>query len=137
MSDGLLQLNIVAPDHSVLADDNVSSLIVPAADGYLGILPRHAPLMAELGIGDIEIKHPDDSVRHVATSGGFLMVEHNKVTILADTAELAENIDVARAEESLHRAERRLAEHAEGLDAARAAASLHRALNRLKVAGKV
>ncbi len=127
----------MAPDHNVLADDDVSSLIVPASEGYLGILPRHAPMMVELGIGDIEIKHPDGSIRHVATSGGFLMVEKNKVTILADTAELAEDIDVSRALESKRRAEQRLAEHAEGLDAARAEASLHRAVNRLKVAGRL
>jgi len=132
--DTLLTIQIVAPDHSVLREENVSSVIVPAADGYMGILPRHAPLMAELGVGQIEIRSADGPIARVATSGGFVMVERNQVSILADTAELAQDIDVRRAEESRQRAEHRLAEHASGMDVARAQAALVRAVNRLRVA---
>ena len=136
MSDSMLTVEIVAPDHGVLKDEQVSSLVVPAVEGYMGILPHHAPLMAELRIGEIKVEHPDESIRILATSGGFLMVENNLVTILADTAELAQDIDIQRAEEAKQRAEQRLTERTEGLDATRAQAALVRAVNRLRVAGR-
>ena len=136
MSDRVLALEIVAPDQSVYRDEQVISLVVPAAEGYMGILPHHAPLMAELRIGEILVKRADDSLQLIATSGGFLMVENNQVTILADTAELSQSIDIQRAEEAKHRAEQRIAERAEGIDATRAQAALQRAMNRLAIAGQ-
>jgi len=136
MSDRALALEIVAPDRSVYSDDQVISLVVPAAEGYMGILPHHAPLMAELRIGEILVKHANDSPQIIATSGGFLMVENNQVTILADTAELSQSIDIQRAEEAKHRAEQRIAERAEGMDATRAQGALQRAINRLRIAGQ-
>jgi F-type H+-transporting ATPase subunit epsilon len=102
----------------------------------MGILPHHAPLMAELRVGEIKVERPTGLPQIIATSGGFLMVENNEVTVLADSAELAQDIDVRRAEEARQRAEQRLSERAEGLDATRAQSALERALNRLKVAGQ-
>ena len=136
MSDRVLALEIVAPDRSVYSDERVISLVVPAAEGYMGILPSHAALMAELRIGEILVKCADDSLQIIATSGGFLMVENNQVTILADTAELSQSIDIQRAEEAKHRAEQRIAERAEGMDATRAQGALQRAINRLRIAGQ-
>lgn len=121
----------------MLTDDSVSSLIVPAYEGYMGILPNHAPLVAELTVGEITVRGSDGSVRLLATSGGFMMVEENHVAILADSAEPSETIDVRRAEEAKRRAEQRLAEKRAGTDIARAEAALQRAVNRLKVAGRV
>lgn len=126
-------IEIVAADHKVWAGPTVS-VVVPAVDGYLGILSGHAPLVAALGIGEVVITPPgNESPVEVAVSGGFVRVDHDTVTILADTAELVTQIDIERAEQARVRAEERLREHSADIDFDRAQAALLRALNRLRI----
>jgi F-type H+-transporting ATPase subunit epsilon len=126
-------IEIVAADPKVWAGPTVS-VVVPAVDGYLGILSGHAPLVAALGIGEVVITPPgNESPVEVAVSGGFVRVDHDTVTILADTAELVTQIDIERAEQARVRAEERLREHSADIDFDRAQAALLRALNRLRI----
>jgi F-type H+-transporting ATPase subunit epsilon len=105
---------------------------VPGSEGQLGILPKHAPLLALLGAGPLQIKlHGDIDILFI--SGGFIEVSHNRVTILADTAEHAEEIDEARAEEARRKAQESLADTESRTQRAELEAALHRALFRLKV----
>ena len=133
MADKTFKLEIVTPERVVLAQDIVS-LVVPGAEGSLGVMANHAPLMAELAIGEIWFRDAEGRENHLATSGGFMEVGENTVRILADTAERPEEIDIARAEESRKRAEERLRSLDEHADLARAEAALKRALVRLHVA---
>lgn len=127
-----LKLEVVTPQRSVLTEE-ISSLVVPASEGYLGILGNHAPIITGLQSG--LIKYNQDSKNHyLAISSGFMEVSQNKVTILADSAERPSEIDRERAKAALERAEKRLKERQPGLDAARAEFALRRALTRLKAA---
>jgi len=108
-------------------------VIAPGADGELGILPNHAPLLTALGIGELRIRKGEEE-ESFAVGGGFLEVLANRVIVMADVAELAEEIDVARAEAARERAERRVREAPEGVDIARLRAALRRSSVRLKVA---
>ena len=138
MPDKTFRLEIVTPDRMVIGDDTVTSVVVPGSEGYMGILVHHAPLLAELTVGQIDIKRADGSETAIATSGGFMEVSANKVIVLADTAELAEEIDTTRAEEAVRRAKERLQRSNEAeVDAARAESALSRAANRLHVAERV
>lgn len=130
------KLDIVTAERVVYSGD-VDAVIAPGVEGQLGILPHHAPLMTTLQAGELRVRRggEEDSL---AISGGFLEVRPDRVIVLADAAERAEEIDVARAEAAKKRAEQRLADrHAAGFDESRAEASLHRALARLEVAQKV
>ena len=133
MPEKTFKVEIVTPEGVVLSQDAVS-VAVPAVEGLLGVLADHAPLMAELTVGEIWIRDADGEVTRLAASGGFMEVRENTVRILADTAERAEEIDIARAEEARRRAEERLRSRAAGIDHARAEAALKRALVRLRVA---
>ncbi|MDH7482251.1 MAG: F0F1 ATP synthase subunit epsilon [Armatimonadota bacterium] len=133
MPQKTFKLEIATPERVVLQVDAVS-LVVPGIEGSLGILADHAPLVAELDIGEAVVRQQDGNVIRLAVSGGFIEVRKNIVRILADSAERAEEIDVARAEAAKRRAEERLKERARGIDYARAEAALKRALTRLKVA---
>jgi F-type H+-transporting ATPase subunit epsilon len=124
---------VVAADHKVYSGQAVS-VVVPAADGYLGILAGHAPLVAALQIGEVRIIQPDHEVEIIAVSGGFVRVDQGNVTVLADTAERSIDIDVLRAEQAVARAEERLRGTAGEIDLTRASAALMRAMNRLRVA---
>jgi len=116
--------------------DDVDSIVAPGVDGELGILPHHAALMTTLVPGELRVKKEGQEIS-MAVSGGFLEVLPSKVTVLADTAERAEEIDEARAEEARRRAEKMLTRAAEGgIDVARAQAAMRRAAIRLKVAQK-
>ena len=131
-----LRLDIVTAEQAVYSED-VDVVIAPGVEGQLGILPHHAPLMTALQAGELRIKKGGEEVS-LAISGGFLEVRPDRVIVLADAAERAEEIDIARAEEAKRRAEQRLTERrAPGLDEARVEAALHRALARLTVAEKV
>jgi len=99
----------------------------------LGILPQHAPLITTLEIGELRIKQKGEEIV-LAVSGGFLHVRSDRVTVLADAAERAEEIDVARAEEARSRAERYMQSRREDVDLVRAEAALRRATIRLKIA---
>jgi F-type H+-transporting ATPase subunit epsilon len=127
-----LQLEIVTPERLV-ERDLVQEVQIPGKNGYLGILPGHAPLITELGVGEITYK-ADGMEYHVAIAWGFAEVLPSKVTVLAETAERAENIDVERARQSKQRAEERLHSASEEVDVERALNALNRATTRLEVA---
>ena len=127
-----LQLEIVTPDRLV-EKDVVSEIQIPGKDGYLGILPGHAPLITELGIGEIRYV-ADHTTVHLAVAWGFAEVLPDKVTILAETAERAEEIDLARAQQARERAEQRLKSASGDVDFDRAEIALERAQARIQVA---
>ncbi|MBI2860966.1 MAG: F0F1 ATP synthase subunit epsilon [Chloroflexi bacterium] len=130
-----IRVEVVAVERVVYADD-VDAVIAPGVGGQLGILPHHAPLMTALTAGELRIKKGGEE-EVLVVSGGFLEVRPDKVIVLADAAERAEEIDIARAEEAKRRAEQRLAEHAADVDTARNEAALRRAIARLAVAERV
>jgi F-type H+-transporting ATPase subunit epsilon len=125
-----LQLEIVTPDKKVV-DDTADEVQIPGKNGYLGILPGHAPLISEIDVGEITYRTGGRNM-HLAVAWGFAEVLPNKVTILAETAERAEQIDLPRAEAARKRAEAELAKP-DG-DHAQAQVALKRALTRIEVA---
>jgi F-type H+-transporting ATPase subunit epsilon len=131
-----IKLDIVTAERVVYSEE-VDEVIAPGAEGQLGILPHHAPLMTILTAGELVVRKggAEDSL---AISGGFLEVRPDRVIVLADQAERAEEIDESRAEAAKQRAEERLRDQrVEGLDASRAEAALRRAIARLSVAEKI
>jgi F-type H+-transporting ATPase subunit epsilon len=109
-------------------------VIAPGIDGEMGILPRHAPLLTALTYGELRVKRGDDE-DSFAISGGFMEVQPDQVTVLADTAERAGEIDLERAEAARRRAEESLEVVAdEKVDFAKAEAALRRSMIRIKVA---
>jgi F-type H+-transporting ATPase subunit epsilon len=130
------QLVVVTPERELLRE-TVVELQLPGAGGCLGILPGHAPLMTELGIGELVYRGAaGKEAVHLAVIRGFAEVLGDRVTVLAETAERPEEIDITRAEAAKARAEKRLAAMAPEIDWDRAAVSLQRALIRLQVARK-
>lgn len=130
------KLDVVTAEKVVYSAD-VNMMIAPGALGQLGILPHHTPLMTTLLPGELRIKKGGEEFILVI-SGGFLEVRPSRVIVLADAAERAEEIDVARAEAAKQRAQERLAAHlTPGADEEAARAALSRALARLKVAEKI
>lgn len=130
-----IRLEIVTAERAIFSDD-VDIVVAPGIEGEMAILPHHAPLMTVLQPGELRARKGGEEYSLVV-SGGFLEVRPDRVIVLADTAERAEEIDIARAEEAKRRAEQQLAErYTPEVDAARAEASLRRALIRLKVAGR-
>ena len=130
-----IKLDIVTAERVVYSAD-VDEVVAPGAEGQLGILPHHAPLMTILQAGELLIKKgAQEDI--LAISGGFLEVRPDHVIVLADQAERAEEIDAARAEEARKRAEERLKQKGAGFDEARAEAALRRAMVRLSVLEKI
>ena len=130
-----LQFEIVTPDRLV-QKDQVDELQIPGKNGYLGILPGHAPLITELTIGELSY-HKDRITRYLSVAGGYCEVLPDRVTLLAETAEKPEEINVDRARASKERAEKRLADSQNpDIDFDRAMVSLQRALIRLQVSQK-
>jgi F-type H+-transporting ATPase subunit epsilon len=127
-----LTLEIVTPDQS-LVTKTVDAVQVPGSEGYFGVLPGHTPLLATLAIGELWYRQGNTRY-HLAIAGGFAEVLPDRVTILADIAERAEDIDVPRAQRAKQRAEEELARSAVPVDTERARASLLRAMVRLQVA---
>ena len=127
-----LQLEIVTPERLV-EKDTVSEVQIPGKDGYLGILPGHAPLITELGVGEITYRG-DGMMYRLAVAWGFAEVLSNKVTILAETAERASEIDVNRAREAKRRAEEHLHAADEVSETDKALNELARAETRIAVA---
>ncbi len=129
---GKLQFEIVTAER-VVHSDEVDLLVVPGIEGEMAILPSHAPLMTMLQPGELIVrKGSEDS--SIFVSGGFFELMNDKVTILADSAERAEEIDLARAEAAKKRAEEKVELRARtDIDAARTEAALRRSLMRLKV----
>ena len=126
-------LEIVTPER-VVYSGQVSSLQAPGTEGSFGVMAGHMPLLASLDIGVLRFADEGGEGVRMAVSGGFAEVGRERVTVLAETAESAEEIDVQRAESSRQRAEERLANRDDGeVDAARARAALMRAQNRLNI----
>src|SRR6266704_1522527 len=131
-----IELVIVTPEKQLLRGKAVD-VQMPGENGYLGILPGHAPLMTELGIGELSYhdgggKEP----RHIAIVRGFAEVHPDPVTVLAETAERAKEVDLQRAKDALARAAKRLASNDPNIDWDRASIALQRALIRIQVATK-
>ena len=129
-----LRVEIVTGERVVYEQDDVDMVVAPGIDGTLGILPHHAPLVSTLGIGELRIQKGGQE-EIFAIVGGFLQVRPDKVVVMAETADMASEIDVARVEEARRDAERALeAGSTEGADLAAARAQLQTALLRLRVA---
>ena len=131
-----IQLIVVTPERQLL-EETVVEVEIPGLDGQLGVLPGHAPLMTELGIGELLSRPSAGAEPKVLTIiSGFAEVLPDRVTVLAETAELAQEIDLKRAEEAKARAEKRLASGDPNIDWDRATIALERALIRIQVARK-
>jgi F-type H+-transporting ATPase subunit epsilon len=132
-----IKVSIVTPNGPVYESD-VEMVSTKAQSGELGILPGHIPMVAPLAIGVVRLKEPGRKDQElVSVSGGFLEVRPDKVTILAQAAEKAEDIDVERALKAKERAEQRMKEQkVEDIDFRRVELALQRAINRLTVTGK-
>jgi len=129
-----MSITIITPEQTVLKDAPTDAVVVPVVDGSMGILKNHAPMVANLRIGVLRYKQ-DGVFKRAAVTGGFMEVSDNRITVLADAAELAESIDVMRAMEAKKRAEARLRDRKANIDRVRAEAALRRALARLRAAG--
>jgi F-type H+-transporting ATPase subunit epsilon len=127
-----VKVNVVTPDGPVLELDAVEMVSVKATSGELGILPGHIPLVAPLTINAARIKE-GGKTHYVAVSGGFIEVRPDQVTILAQSAELPENIELDRARAAKERAESRLQAKQADVDHKRAQLALQRAMNRIDV----
>ena len=127
-----LHLEVITPEGKTFEED-VDMVIAPGSEGYLGILPHHMPLLTALGPGEFRVKE-GGTERTLAVFGGFMDVRPDRVVVLTDAAERAEDIDVERAHQARERAEQALS--AAGMDPAeeaRARAALQRALVRIRV----
>ena len=129
-----LRLQIVSADRS-LVNETVDEVEIPAADGYFGVLPGHTPLLAVLGAGELWYRQGQDK-HYLAIAFGFAEVQAERVTILAQIAEKAEEIDLARAEAAKKRAEERIVRADIDMDAERARIALMKSLIRLQVASR-
>ena len=130
-----IKLEIVTPDRVVLSEE-VEYVGVPGVMGQFGVLKNHIPYLSALSIGSLYYKKGGDT-KYVFVSGGFAEVDGESITILAESAERAEEIDVERAKKAKERAERRLKEQSEEVDYARARAALMRAIERIKTKERV
>jgi len=127
-----LHLEIVTPERLAYSDD-VDMVLVPGVDGELGILPHHTPLVSLLGYGELRIRK-DGAEESFAIVGGFLQVRPDKVVVMAETADMASEIDLERAEEARRDAQRALESgYSEGADLSAARAELQHALLRIRV----
>jgi len=134
MAERILNLEIVTPDRVVLKERAVS-VIAPGVIGSFGVLPSHAPLLSELAVGELRYRTEGGKEDRLAVGGGFFQVFNNEVTVLADTAERPEEIDVERARAALQRARETLADLTLPAKAREdAQAALDRAQNRLRLA---
>ena len=128
-----IQLEIVTPERLVYQDE-VESVNVPGVEGELGILPHHAPLVSTLGYGELRIRK-GGAEESFAIVGGFVQVRPDKVVVMAETADMASEIDVEKAQEARREAERALESgYSEGADLSLARAQLQQALLRIRLA---
>ena len=126
-----MQLEIISAERQVYSDE-VDVVVAPGVDGQLGILPHHAPLMTVLQPGEVLVRK-DGEETFLAVTGGFMEVMGNKVTILADACERSDEIDEARAQEAVARAQERISSHTTNMQLERAVTSMRRAQVRLNV----
>lgn len=130
-----LTLELVTPDRSVVRE-SVDEMQIPGTEGYLGVLPGHTPLLTSLQVGELWFRQGGET-SYVSVAFGFAEVLPDRVTILAQIAERAEDIDIERAQEAERRARDRLAKSATDIDFERARISLMKSLIRLQVASKI
>ncbi|QMU07945.1 F0F1 ATP synthase subunit epsilon [Levilactobacillus suantsaii] len=134
-NSSVLSVSIVTPDGRVYDNDG-TFLAVTTKLGQLGIMPNHVPVISSLEVDVVRVKH-DDTEDKIAVNGGFLEFSNNTATIVADSAERQDDIDVARAENARQRAEKSIKQAQSAHDAdnlARAQVALRRAVNRINVA---
>jgi F-type H+-transporting ATPase subunit epsilon len=124
-------LELVTPER-MLFSENVQAVRAPGVEGSFGVLAGHAPMLTELATGLIKLTRVNGEEAYIATSGGFVQVSRQKMIILADSAELSEEIDIDRARTAADRARRAL--EAPGVDAEAVRQELERALNRIRIA---
>jgi F-type H+-transporting ATPase subunit epsilon len=129
-----IELEIVTPERQVVRDQ-VEEIQIPGKGGYLGVLPGHAPLISELAVGEISYRKGGQTT-HISVAWGFAEVLPNKVTILAETAERAEEIDVTRAQEALKKSQEQLAKADSEEKVDQELAAVRRAETRIEVAAK-
>jgi F-type H+-transporting ATPase subunit epsilon len=128
-----IELEIVTPERLAYSD-TVDSVVLPGSEGEIGVLPHHAPLVSMLGVGELRIRK-DGQEETFAIAGGFLQVRPDKVVVMAETADLASEIDLEKAQEARREAERALeGGYHEGADLSAARAQLQQALLRIRVA---
>lgn len=127
-----LHVEIVTGERVVFTEEDVDMVVAPGIDGTLGILPRHAPLVTILSSGELRVTKGGNE-QALIVFGGFMEVANDRVIVLADTAERAEEIDVARAEEARQRAESSIANRQSAVDLEHAAVELRRANLRLRI----
>ncbi len=130
-----LHVEVVTQDRNIYSGE-ADMVVAPGSEGELGILPRHAPLLTMLKVGELRIKRNNEEDT-LFVAGGFLEVYHNVVTVLADEAERAEDIDEAHAEEARRRAQIALEQRESDVDQGAMVGALERAIGRLKVAETV
>ncbi len=129
---GKLNVEIVTGERVVFEEQDVDMVVAPGGGGTLGILPSHAPLITTLSFGELRIKKGNEE-QSILVYGGFMEVGDNKVLVLADSAERAEEVDVDRAENARRRAEESIAGRQSTMDLEEAQASLRQANLRLRV----
>jgi F-type H+-transporting ATPase subunit epsilon len=130
-----IQLDIVTPDRGIVSEA-VDEIVLPGSEGYLGVLPGHAPLLTTLKVGEIQCRKGRERF-HLAVSWGFVEVLPDRVAILAEAAEKAEEIDVERAGAARDRARKRLSRPDPDTDFRRAQIALEKALIRIQVASRI
>jgi F-type H+-transporting ATPase subunit epsilon len=133
MAGKTFKLEIITP-RKVVYSGEVQSFTVPGVMGGFQVLVNHAPLLAQISIGEVKVEDAGGVEMRYATSGGFVEVSNNHAVLLAETAELPEEIDLNRAQAARDRAQKRIDEHSVGTDIDRARLALYRAVNRLLVA---
>lgn len=136
MADTKFKVTIITPDGTVYDNDNATMVIMNTSGGQMGIMAKHVPVLASLTISKLRIKHDQGTDEIAAVNGGIMQFDGETALITADSAEMPEKIDVARAEEAKQRAEeaiRKAKEAHRQNDLARAEVHLKRAVNRLKV----
>ena len=133
-SNKSFRFEAIKPDGGVLTLDSVREAVIPGALGYFGVRAGYHPFLTSLGVGEVKV-YVGDTTHRFMVADGMCEVGPDKVVVLAETAELQHDIDVARAKRSFERARERLQPGAKGADLARARAALKRAEARLKVAG--
>ncbi len=129
-----IKVDIVTAERVVYSED-VDIIIAPGSEGQLGILPHHSPLMTTLQPGELIMRKAGEEYS-LAIAGGFMEVRPDRIIILADAAERADEIDITRAELAKQKAQENITHHEAGVDISQAEASLRRALARIKVAEK-
>jgi F-type H+-transporting ATPase subunit epsilon len=135
MADGSIDLIIVTPERSIV-HEHVDEVQIPGAEGYLGVLPGHAPLFSELKIGEVGYRK-GETWSFLSVAWGFVEIQSDQVRLLAETAERAQEIDLERANRSKERAEERISKGGDDIDYRRALVALQRALIRIQVGRKV